>query len=361
MSKSQGADSSFQGWWQAIRLARSGAPADWQKVIIFLLVWGAAVIIALSLVNVSNLHAPPIWTRNEYGLRHGYTKSLILLLLPLAGLIWWYCIARKDDHDRRLQQLMRGVFNNALVTALGLVVFDVLFATLLFDFPDTNSVIGFNFPGYMWAGECSTIWQFYRPACYARTIPVEEVAFYLLGAAVLRGMYIWASEDFLSRYTIEHSTYVFEATKVKRLVTWHWGLIALVAMIVTIGFLVKRQHGGGYPIYLMLQLLVLFAPVVFLYTRVSPFINTRAFLMVVVLQVFISVIWEVTTAIPYGWWDYKPVGMMGQFVQPWSEIPVEACFFWIVVGWSAIFLHEATKIKVRSNRSWWSLLFGAKS
>jgi hypothetical protein len=47
-------------------------------------------------------------------------------------------------------------------------------------------------------------------------------------------------------------------------------------------------------------------------------------------------------------------------VPPWSNLPIEACFFWIAVGWSAMFVHEATKIKVRSGRSWREILFGAR-
>jgi hypothetical protein len=88
-------------------------------------------------------------------------------------------------------------------------------------------------------------------------------------------------------------------------------------------------------------------------------VNTRAFLLVMILQVLVSVIWEATLALPYGWWNYKPDGMTGRQIFPWSDLPVEACFFWISVGWSAMFIHEATKIKVRSGRTWWEVLTGS--
>jgi hypothetical protein len=325
-------------------------------------VWAGAVVFALWKLKVSSVHTPPLWTPPDYAVKHGlgYTYSLILPALPLLVLIWWYRRASKED-DGSLRVLVRAVIWGSLLTALVFVLFDSLFASLLFTFPDPNAVLGVHFPGYKWDGACSTIWQIYRPSCYARSIPIEEIAFYLGGAAVLRGMYIWSSEDFLVRYTIEPSKYDSDAKKVKRLLSLNWRLLALMLAILIVGVYAKRLLGSeGYPVYLFLQVLIVGAPIVFLYTQVRPFINTRALLMVMVLQVLVSVIWEVTAAVPYGWWGYKPDGMIGTLVRPWSDLPIEACLFWIGVGWSATFVHEATKIKVRSNRSWRSILLGDK-
>jgi len=344
-----------------------GEPEDWQKVLWFILVWAAAVVIALSKLKVSNVQTPPlwmppVWMPPDYALKHGqgYTYSLSLLALPLLVLIWWY--RRASGHDASLRVLIRAVIWGSLLTAVVFVLFDSLFASLLFTFPDRNSVLGVHFPGYTWDGDCSTIWHIYRlSSCYERSIPIEEIAFYLGGAAVLRGMYIWSSEDFLERYTMKPAEYAGEARKVKRLLSLNWRLLAVMLAILIIGVYAKRRLGSeGYPVYLFLQVLIVGAPVVLLYTQVKPFINTRALLMVMVLQVLVSVIWEVTAAVPYGWWGYKPAGMIGHFVRPWSDLPIEACLFWIGVAWSAMFVHEATKIKVRSNRSWRSILLGDK-
>ena len=341
-------------------IERSGAPEDWQKVFAFIIIWGAAVVFALSRITASNIHDPPLWDHDTYTLRYGYTYSLILLVVPLLGLSLWYYLVRRYDKDGRLKALMRAVVNNTLLTGILFVVFDAIFASLLFDFPDPRSVLHFRFPGYTWKGDCSTIWHIYRlTSCYEKTIPYEEVAFYLLGAAVLRGMYLWASEDFLVLYTMEHSEYMTEARRVKRLLSVNWRVVALMAAILAAGIWFKhRIDGGGYPTYLLLETLIISSPMVFLYTRVRPFINTRALLMVIVLQVLVSLIWEVTAALPYGWWSYERDQMIGKLVNPWSDLPIEACLFWIAVGWSAMFAHESTKIKVRSGRSWWSILTG---
>ena len=347
-----------------VRVMGFGEPADWQKVLVFIVVWAGAVIFALSMIDVSNLHTPRIWQQPAYGLRYGYTYSLILLLLPFLALIWWYFMALKEDRDGSFKILIRAVRRGALLTAVIFVLFDALFASYLFRFPDPNAVLGVYFWGYQWAdaGDCSTIWQIHRfPGCYPRTIPIEEIAFYLGGVIVLRGMYIWASEDFLRRYTMPPDDYVRAAKNVKRRLSPSPGLFVLMVVILGVAFYVKRVNGGGYPIYLLLQVLIISPPVVLLYTNVKWFINTRALLMVMVLQILVSVIWEATAALPYGWWAYDGKGMIGLHVPPWSELPIEACLFWIGVGWSAAFIHEATKIKVRSNRSWRSILLGDRA
>ena len=340
------------------RVLSLGNAADWQKVLAFIVVWTSAVVFALSNITVSNVQQPPLWTRPDYDLRLGYTYSLMILLLPLASLVWWYRLSVKHDHDGRLKTLVRASVVGVAASALVLVLFDAMFASLLFAFPDPNAVIGLYFPGYEWAGNCSTLWQIFRPSCYARTIPVEEIAFYVSGSAVLRGMYLWASEDFFVLYTMKPEEYDREARHVKRLLNWNGWLVALVLGVLAFGFYLKQHHGGGYPAYLMLQALIIALPLVFLYTGVRGFMNTRALLLVLVLQILVSIIWEVTGALPYGWWGYKPAGMIGVHVPPWSDLPIEACLFWILVGWAATFAQEATKIKVRSHRSWRSILFG---
>src|SRR5262245_49188048 len=114
-----------------VRLFGSGKAADWQKVFAVIVVWGGAVVCALSRITVSSAHMPPIWRLPGYQLEHGYTYSLILLYLPLAALTWWYLIARRSDTDRRLQKLMGEVLRNAAITSAIFVAFDAVFATLL--------------------------------------------------------------------------------------------------------------------------------------------------------------------------------------------------------------------------------------
>ena len=49
------------------------------------------------------------------------------------------------------------------------------------------------------------------------------------------------------------------------------------------------------------------------------------------LILLISLLWEVTLAIPYGWWDYRPGAMMGLAIAAWRGLPVEAVCVWLAV------------------------------
>jgi hypothetical protein len=335
--------------------------ADWQKVLIFILAWGGALTFALSRITIHSEHDPQLWTLEGYGLKYGYTMSLSLIVLPLVSLVWWYHVMRKTDTDGKLRRLVRATIKDSAIAGFVFVIFDALFATKLFSFPDSNATVGLMFWGYMWSGDCSTLWNVHRVfSCYERTIPIEEIIFYVGGAAVLRGTYLWASEDFVNRYSMSDGDYVLAAKRVPRLVKVNWAALVVMLTILAIGIYLKHRLDGGFPIYLMLQALIVSSPVVLLYTTVRDFVNTRALLMVMVLQALVSVIWEATAALPYGWWNYKPEGMIGIPVPPWSNLPIEASLFWISVGWSAIFLQEVTKIKVRSERRWRDLLFGRK-
>ena len=61
----------------------------------------------------------------------------------------------------------------------------------------------------------------------------------------------------------------------------------------------------------------------FLHTA-RPFINWRAFGFTFFLLLLLSLLWEVTFAIPYGWWGYRPATMLGAPIGAWSGLPVEA-------------------------------------
>jgi hypothetical protein len=335
-------------------------PTDgWLKVLSFVVVWGAALTWALQHVSASSRHRPSIWTASDYSLRYGYTFSLVLLVIPLVGLVCWYFRSLHSDHQGDLRKLIRGTLIDSIFAGALLVVFDVLFANLLFTFPDPNAIVRVYVPGYKWDAACSSLLTIFRPSCYSLSIPIEEVLFYLLGAAVLRGMYVWASEDFLSLYTLSHKDYVCKATSCRRVIQVHKPLALVTLLIIAVAVAVKVKHGPGLPVYILLEVAILFLPLVLLFKKVSPFINTRAFLTVMILQVLVSLVWEATMAVPYGWWDYHTEPIIGLTVMPWSELPIEACFFWVAVGWSAMFLHEVTKIKVRGDRSWWGILTGS--
>jgi len=59
--------------------------------------------------------------------------------------------------------------------------------------------------------------------------------------------------------------------------------------------------------------------------------------------VLISIIWEVTLALPRGYWDYQHGAMLGIFIGVWHDLPIEAITVWIFCT-LVIMFYEYVKI-----------------
>lgn len=334
---------------------------DYLKVLGFIAIWVLAVVLAVFLIDAPAVG--PLWQHPDYHNTLGYTYSLVLLFLPLSFLACWY-IRNRDA--LALRALMGAMMRITAFTALTWVLLDIFFANALFWFPDEKAHMQVTLlPGYSWKGECSTIWTLWRfPACYfPRSIPLEEILFYLGGAALLAMMYMWASEDFYSEYTLTRREYTEQAKKAGPLVHWNTQLVLIGIAIAIVGILIKKfgwwhPYQDGWPYYLFAELLIVFVPLSALYTRVRSFTNPRAFIFVMLVHIFVSVVWEATLALPFGWWNYRSYAMLGIFVEAWSRLAIEACGLWLSVGWASMFIYESTKIKVVTGKSWREVLFG---
>ncbi len=73
-----------------------------------------------------------------------------------------------------------------------------------------------------------------------------------------------------------------------------------------------------------------------LLSSTKSFINWRAFSFTFFVITLISLLWEVTLAIPYGWWNYKSNQMMGLFINAWWKLPVEAVCVWFMVTFTTL-------------------------
>src|SRR5512133_722452 len=73
-------------------------------------------------------------------------------------------------------------------------------------------------------------------------------------------------------------------------------------------------------------------------------INWRAFSFTFFLLLLISLLWEATLALPYGWWEYWPSTMMGLHIRAWSGLPIEAVFVWFAVTFTTVITYEVIKI-----------------
>ncbi len=95
----------------------------------------------------------------------GYTRSLILFVLPVTAYLIWFAITKRKDRRRRTPFLI-----TIGIIAVAWTVLDTFLARSFFTFPDPDATIGFNIPGW----DPETGWGL--------NVPIEELLFYVLGA-----------------------------------------------------------------------------------------------------------------------------------------------------------------------------------
>jgi hypothetical protein len=108
-----------------------------------------------------------------------------------------------------------------------------------------------------------------------------------------------------------------------------------------------RQGWPGYFIVLVVGGLI---PSVSFYPVTRRFINWRALSLTMYFILLISMLWEATLALPYGWWNYQHGAMVGVFIGAWSGLPVEAVLVWLAVTYGTVVLFEVVKIWQASGR-----------
>ena len=60
-------------------------------------------------------------------------------------------------------------------------------------------------------------------------------------------------------------------------------------------------------------------------------------------MLLVSLLWEVTLAVPYNWWSFQHHQMMGVFVGAWSYLPIEEVFVWIAVTYATAIVFSVFK------------------
>lgn len=115
-----------------------------------------------------------------------------------------------------------------------------------------------------------------------------------------------------------------------------------------VGLLYKKlgphPYDEGFPTYLLFVVMLVALPSAMFFRAVVKFVNLRALVFALQSILFIGLVWEVTLALPYGWWGYRPQQMVGIFLTPWSNLPIEAAFLWGAAAWSNIGVYEVFKL-----------------
>jgi hypothetical protein len=190
-------------------------------------------------------------------------------------------------------------------------------------------------------------------------VPIEEYLFYLTGFICVLLLYIWLDEYWLSAYHVE--TESAQRKQFHRLLRFHPESLVL-AVILVAGALIYKRHFSPYPVgfpgYFIFLALTALVPSSALLPSARLVINWRAFSLASFFILLVSIIWEATLAIPYGWWNYRDEQMLGVRITAWGGLPIEAVFLWMAVAYSTVIIYETVTCWQTSGKSMRHALFG---
>ena len=244
------------------------------------------------------------------------------------------------------------------LTLLGLIpigfILDLIFGRTFLRFPNRNATLGILIPGYDlhsgWKGLWGPGWEPF--------LPLEEFAFYALGFTAILLAYIWG-DDILFRANkvddAQRTPRVFRGWKERALFFPGIGAV-LFGLALAIRAHVPAQSGHAFPGYFLFLLVGSIIPSL-LFARIAfQFINWRALSVSWLFILTISEFWEASLGIAYGWWGYDPDQMMGLFIRPFYNLPIEAVFVWTLGSWTTVIAYETLLTALHAGRTGWSLL-----
>jgi len=268
---------------------------------------------------------------------HGYTWSLLLFIIPIVVITGWFL---------RIEEL--GIPQRAFWRAIGILVpigclLDVIFAQWFFLYPNPQATLGILAPAL------------------GHWVPVEEYVFYLTGFVLILLLYVWLSEYWLAAYTLGDYRGEAQAGVLPKLLKFHPMSLVVGLVLVTAAVIYKKWFSDvreGWPGYFIVLVVGGLVPSMGLYPVTRRFINWRALSLTMFFILLVSMIWEATLALPYGWWNYQHRAMVGLFIGAWSDLPIEAVMVWLAVTYGTVILFEAVKIWQASERSAKSIFLG---
>jgi hypothetical protein len=289
----------------------------------FYVVFGiaAALVVPAAIALRTVIHPVVLQVMSDNPTPLGYTWSLLLFIIPISALGWWF--ACRSDLKFPRKAFWRTI---AVLTPLGFLL-DLLFGNTFFVFPNKLATLGWEIPAIDGA------------------IPVEEFIFYLAGFMLVLLSYIWCDEYWMAAYNVPD--YSATAKGIPRIVRFHFGSVALGVALIVAAIVYRKFWSGtpeGFPWYFVYLVCASLIPSAGFFRTAEPFINWRAFSFTFFLLLLISLLWEATLALPYGWWEYRPNILMGLHIAAWSGLPIEAVCVWLAVTFTTVITYEVIKI-----------------
>jgi hypothetical protein len=137
------------------------------------------------------------------------------------------------------------------------------------------------------------------------------------------------------------------AKNIPRFVRFHFASVALGVVLIAGAIVYRKFLSGvpeGFPWYFIYLTCASLIPSAGFFHTAQWFINWRAFSFTFFLLLLISLLWEVTLALPYGWWEYRRNILIGLQIGAWSGLPIEAVCVWLAVSFTTVITYEVIKI-----------------
>jgi len=289
----------------------------------FYVVFGiaAALIVPAAVALRTVIHPAVLQATSDNPTPLGYTWSLGLFVVPIAALAWWF--ASRPDLTFPRKAFWRTI---AVLTPLGFAL-DLLFGNVFFTFPNRAATLRCEIPAL------------------GGPIPVEEFIFYLTGFMLVLLSYIWCDEYWMAAYNVPD--YAEAANNIPRIVRFHFASVVLGVVLIVAAMAYRKLLAGtsqGFPWYFTYLACASLIPSAGFFYTAQRFINWRAFSFTFFLLLLISLLWEVTLALPYGWWEYRSDILIGLQIGAWSGLPIEAVCVWLAVTFTTVITYEVIKI-----------------
>lgn len=273
-----------------------------------------AVPAALTLLTVraSAVVGPPAGNSSPYG----YTVSLLLFIVPIVVIGIWFVPREGVKISRRA--FVRTI---AILFPLGAGL-DFFFANSFFTFPNPGATLRIT-----------------APALHGG-VPVEEYVFYFTGFVTVLLLYIWLDEYWLAAYGVRADAK--ERAEFDRLLRFHWQSMAWAVALIAAAIFYRKVFvpEPGFPGYFTFLVAGALGPSAALLPSAMPVINWRALSLTLFILLLTSLLWEVTLAVPYGWWGFQDGAMIGVRITAWSRLPIEEVCVWIAVTYATVIVYE---------------------
>ncbi len=276
-----------------------------------------AVPAALTLHTVRAPATPPTPALNQSP--YGYTVSLLLFIVPILVIGLW--LIPREEIKISKKAFVRTI---AILFPLGAGL-DFFFAHTFFTFPDPGATLRIT-----------------APALHGG-VPIEEYVFYFTGFVAVLLIYIWLDEYWLAAYGVRPNAK--ERAEFDRLLRFHWPSLVWAVLLIAAAIAYRKVlvPEPGFPAYFIFLVVGALAPSAALLPSAMPVINWRALSLAVFMLLLTSLLWEVTLALPYGWWGFQDARMIGLRITAWSSLPIEEVCLWIAVTYATVIVYEIVR------------------